>query len=145
MDIVFCCWLTLGQTSLTINTHVILIKTEYIDVTHISLTSTNSCTHRVNPSRVLIGWSACVKTVLIRDLCQIIFPTSFFSDWHCRQTLYKLRWLLRSKALGGKLNPQGPLQTRCVPQSSHTYTLFSLATFCDIFALFLPHRAQDGN
>ena len=76
---------------------------------------------------------------------------SYFFSWflsldrQSRQTWYMCRFLPRSKALGGKDLPQRPLQIRSVPQSSHTYTLFSFTTRSNIFVLFLPHFVQVGN
>ena len=79
-------------------------------------------------------------------LCQLLFAQLLFVlERHCRQTWYMRLFLSRSKALGGKDFPQRPLQIRSVLQSSHTYTLFSLATQCDIFVLLCPHFAQVGN
>ena len=98
----------------------------------------------MQPVRIEIQWQLNLANLNVFDNCYC-WDFFMFKDWHVVHTLYMRRFASRAKALGGKLNPQLPLQTRFVLQSSHTYSLFSLATRWDIFVLFLPHLAHVGN
>ena len=97
----------------------------------------------MQPVRIEIQWQLNLANLNVFGNCYC-WDFFIFKDWHVLHTLYMRRFSSRAKALCGNLNPQLPLHCS-VLQSSQTYTLFSLATRCNIFVLFCPHFAQVGN